>query len=129
MEHDHKSPAHRFGFFQLLSGKPLRERASSLVDSFSETCRPVGAKGRTPSTRQIELALERMYRGAAEFSSTQRLTTLGRARFAKAVQDELLRRGYSGDVVTKITSALAAKALSTRSAMKSGEAGRKKAAD
>jgi hypothetical protein len=101
------------GFFALLSGKPLRERAASLVQSFSDSCPIAAAKRKAPSMREVERALEAIYRGAASFSREHRLGVVSRARFAKAVQEELLHRGYPADLVTKITSAVAAKALVT----------------
>jgi hypothetical protein len=106
---DSASP--RLGFFARMSGKPLRERAASLVQSFSAVCPPAGAKHKTPSRRKIETALDALYREAAAFSREQRLGIVGRARFAKSIQDELLARGYAVDLVMKITSAVSAKAL------------------
>lgn len=95
----------------MLSGKPLRERAASLVQSFSDHCPLPGARRKPLSNREIERALEALYREAAVFSREQRLGIVNRARFAKAFQDELLGRGYPADLVMKITSAVSAKAL------------------
>lgn len=98
----------------MFSGKPLRERAASLVQSFSDRCPlPGGAKRKALSSREIEKALESLYREAAAFSREQRLGIVSRARFAKAFQDELLGRGYPADLVMKITSAVSAKALAS----------------
>jgi hypothetical protein len=107
------SASPRLGFFALLSGKPLRDRAASLVQSFSAVCPPAEAKHKMPSRRKIETALEALYREAAAFSREQRLGIVGRARFAKSIQDELLARGYAVDLVMKITSAVSAKALAS----------------
>lgn len=95
----------------MLSGKPLRERAASLVQSFFDKCPLPGAKRKAPSKREIEMSLEAIYREVAAFSREQRLGIVGRARFAKAIQDELLSRGYPPDLVMKITGAISAKAL------------------
>lgn len=111
MKPDSASP--RRGFFALLSGTLLRERAASLVQSFSAACPPAEAKHKTPSRRKIDKALEALYREAAAFSREQRLGIVGRARFAKSIQDELLSRGYAVDLVMKITSAVSAKALAS----------------
>jgi len=109
-----ESPARRLGFFDLLSGKPLRERADALIQSFSKRCPLPGARRKSLSNREIEGALESLYRDAAAFSREQRLGIVGRARFAKAFQDELLGRGYPADLVMKITSAVSAKALARK---------------
>ena len=113
MKLDPESPPRRLGFFALLSGKPLRERAASLVQSFSDNCPPAGAKHKALSRQKIEKALGALYREAAAFSREQRLGIVGRARFAKSFQDELLGRGYPVDLVMKITSAVSAKALAS----------------
>ena len=83
------------GFFARFSGKPARQRAVSLAQSFSEKCPPPGAKRKAPSSREIEAALSAIYQKAAAFSRERRLGILGRARFAKAFQDELLGLGYN----------------------------------
>ena len=108
-----ESPPRRLGFFALLSGKPLRERAVALVKTFSGNCPPPGAKHKALSKPKIEKALEALYREAAAFSREQRLGIVGRARFAKAIQDELLVLGYPVDLVMKITGAVSAKALAS----------------
>ena len=91
----------------------MRERADLIVQSFSDTCPLADTKRRAPSRRKIEDALGALYRDAAAFSREQHLGILNRARFAKAVQDGLLSRGYPADLVVKITSALSAKALAS----------------
>ncbi|MGB7541311.1 MAG: hypothetical protein WBM28_04755 [Burkholderiales bacterium] len=83
------------------------------MQSFSGDCPPTEAKHKTPSRRKIETALESLYREAAAFSREQRLGIVGRARFAKSIQDGLLGRGYPVDLVMKITSAVSAKALAS----------------
>lgn len=84
-----------------------------MVQSFSDHCPLPGAKRKVLSNREIEKALKALYIEAAAFSREQRLGILGRARFAKALQDELLGRGYPADLVMKITSAVSAKALAS----------------
>lgn len=113
MKRDSESQSHRLGFLALLSGKPLRERAAFLVQSFSDVCPPPDAKRRGLSIQKIEKALAALYREAGAFSREQRLGIVGRARFAKSFQDELLGRGYPVDLVMKITSAVSAKALAS----------------
>jgi hypothetical protein len=109
-----ESPPRRLGFFALLSGKPLRERAAILVQSFSANCPPPDSKHKPLSQPKIEKALEALYREAAAFSREQRLGIVSRARFAKAIQEGLLGRGYPVDLVMKITSAVSAKALASK---------------
>jgi hypothetical protein len=112
-----ESPRRRLGFFALLSGRPLRERAASLVQSFSDNCPPPDARRKSQSRPKIEKALEALYRDAAAFSREQRLGIVGRARFAKAIQDGLLGRSYPADLVMKITSAVSAKALASKKSL------------
>lgn len=63
------------------------------------------------SEKKVQQALDALYRDAAAFAAEQRLGVLRRARFAKAFQDELAKRGYRGDLVAKITTALTTSAL------------------
>lgn len=101
------------GFFTRFSGKPLRDQAAFLAQTFSESCPPPNTKRKPLSTQKIDAALDAIYRQAAAFSREQRLGIFGRARFAKAFQDELLSRGYPTDLVMKITGALSATALAS----------------
>jgi len=98
-------------FLARLSGKTIRRGASALADAFSERFPPPGAKRKAQSRLKIDTALNALYLDAAAFRRKHRLGLLGRARFAKAFQDELLARGYPNDVVMKITSAITATAL------------------
>lgn len=77
-----------------------------------------GGKRRALSAPEVARALAALYKGAADFSRAGRLGILGRARLAKALQDELLARGYPDDMVLKITHAVAAKSLSGKSSLK-----------
>jgi hypothetical protein len=110
---DSGSPLRRLGFFALLSGKPLRAQAALLVQFFASNCPPPDGKHKSLSRPKIEKALEALYSEAGAFSREQRLGIVGRARFAKAIQDGLLGRGYPADLVMKITSAVSAKALTS----------------
>ena len=82
-----------------------------MADSFSEKLPPPGAKRKAQSKQKIDAALDSLYRDAAAYRREHRLGILGRARLAKAFQDELLARGYPVELVTKITSAITATAL------------------
>lgn len=83
----------------------------ALADAFSAKIPPPGAKQKAQSKQKIDAALESLYRDAAAFRREHRLGVLGRARLAKAFQDELLARGYPAELVMKITSAITATAL------------------
>ncbi|OGA20065.1 MAG: hypothetical protein A3G25_14145 [Betaproteobacteria bacterium RIFCSPLOWO2_12_FULL_63_13] len=98
-------------FLARLSGKTVRQGASALADAFSEKFPPPGARRKAQSRLKIDSALDSLYRDAAAFRREHRLGVLGRARFAKAFQDELLARGYPAELVMKITSAITATAL------------------
>ena len=87
------------------------------MQSFSGNCPPPDARHKSLSRPKIEKALETLYREAAAFSREQRLGIVGRARFAKAIQDGLLGRGYPVDLVMKITSAVSAKALASNKSL------------
>ena len=107
----HSPPGRIDAFLARLSGKTVRNGASALADAFSEKFPPPGAKRKAQSKLKIDSALDSLYRDAAVFRREHRLGILGRARFAKAFQDELLARGYPAELVMKITSAITATAL------------------
>lgn len=97
--------------------------ASNLAAEFSRLCplpenepkasfegRPKPS-GRTPSEKAIEYALAEIFAKAKAFRRENRLGIFKRARLARIFQDELAKRGYDADLVTKVTTALVAAAL------------------
>lgn len=111
VSHSAPPPKPRPGFLAVLTGKAQREAAAFLAQDFSERCPlPAGRRKALPA-REVEQALGALYRGAADFSRAGRLGILGRARLAKALQDELLARGYPADMALKVVHAVAAKSL------------------
>jgi hypothetical protein len=53
-----------------------------------------------------------LYARAKAFRQEKRLGVINRARFAKSFQDELVSLGFAADLVSRVTTALVAAALS-----------------
>ena len=98
--------------FGYLSSSALRAKALELIDGFAQDCQPSGR----PASRQVPeqvagRALDRLCAATAAYCLDKRLGVFGRARLARALQDEMKRRGYAPDLVGKLTSAVTANAL------------------
>jgi len=91
-----------FGF---LSAKGIRDEARAIILKFAETSPPSrnGPNG-IFSEEQLNRSLELLYSQVASYALGQRLGIIGRARFAKALQDELLLRGYPAEIASKVVS-------------------------
>lgn len=100
------------GIRSIFLGASYKDEAIRLVGGFATVCPPperVGTKA--PSDKMVAKALDDLSRQTLEFSDEHRLGVIGRARLAKAFQDEMLRMGYPADLVSRITSSLTFNAL------------------
>lgn len=94
------------------SAQEIKETAAQIVGKFIQQCPPQSKVfGRKGSETVIGGALEAIYREASDFAKKRRLGVIGKARFAKAFQDELQRAGYTAELVSKVTTALTVKAF------------------
>lgn len=101
------------GLFKFTSGRRIDEFAKELAGEFSRLYPLSGtAKGGRSSAKAVETALGQIYERAKAFREARRLGVLNRARLARSFQNELLRLGYPGEMVSKVTAALLANALS-----------------
>ena len=98
-----------FGF---IPSAVLRERAVQLVDVFA---RDIAAPGKARRKAALESAandaLQVLFLGVADFCRVERLGVIGRARLARTLQDELRRRGFPAEMVSRVTSAVTINAL------------------
>jgi hypothetical protein len=99
--------------FGIISSAALREQAAVLVGRFSAATAPSKRAGRSraASGSAIEAALKALYEEAADYSRERKLSVIGRARLARALQEELRRCGFPADLVSKVTGAVAVNAL------------------
>lgn len=99
--------------YKFTSRRQVDTVASELAAEFSRLCPPTDKQsGRPVSDKAIERALSQIYSRAKSFRKENRLGIFKRARLAKVFQEELTKRGYSADLVGRVTTALVATALS-----------------
>jgi len=100
--------------FGILSSSALRTQAGDLVAAFVAAC-PVAKLGGGGAAleKRVAQALDELCAATAAYARAQRLGILGRARLAKALQEELRRRDYPADVVSRVTGAVTVNALVT----------------
>lgn len=100
-------------FFKFVSNKTVDAFARELVADFARQC-PLGQKPVMKGgafEKKVDAVLSDLYRRAKTFRTENRLGVFKRARLAKAFQDELMNAGYPADVISKMTTALVASAL------------------
>jgi len=98
-----------FGF---LSSKSMRTDVGAMVESFARVCPPPAKIGdRSVPERAINEALDALYRGVAAYAREKHLGVLGRARLAKALQDEMRQQQYPDGLVSRLINAVAVNAL------------------
>lgn len=98
-----------FGF---LSGKSLRQFTGTIVGEFAEKCPPPAPSGVKPISKQNAAdSLKVLYGRVEAFVREHRLGTLGRARLAKTLQEEMHRHGYPDEMASQVISAVTVNAL------------------
>lgn len=99
-----------FGF---ASSKSLQIEASSALEAFAQVCPPPAkmAKQKPVPESKVAASLQALNRRVAEYAVCNRLSFIGRARLAKALQNEMKRLGYPADLVSRVVSAVTVNAL------------------
>lgn len=99
-----------FGF---ASKKSLQAEAREALAAFARVCPPPdkAKKGKPVPDPKIAESLESLKQRMAAFAKNQRLSFLGRARLARALQSEMQSQGYPGDLVSRVVGAVTVGAL------------------
>lgn len=98
-----------FGF---LSSKLLRSEVEVLVEAFARVCPPPSKiRNKRIKEQEVSSSLDELFRHVAAYSRDRRLGILGRARLAKALQDEMRRREYPDDLVSRVVNAVTVNVL------------------
>ena len=83
-----------------------------MVEAFARNCPPPAKIGNQAiPEKKVAKAFDALYAEAASFSLEKKLGIIGRARFAKVLQEELLRQKYPEDLISRIVGAVTANAL------------------
>lgn len=100
--------------FSFTSGKAVDAFARQLAQDFSNSCSRLGVgSGKDKAfDKKADQIMVGIYARAKAFRQEKRLGVINRARFAKSFQDELASLGLSPDLVSRVTTALVASALS-----------------
>lgn len=101
-----------FGF---ASQQSLQTEARDALLEFARICPPPDKASRPKSVPQnkVAAALHALHNRIAHFAQTQRLSFIGRARLAKALQSEMNRMGFPAGMVSQVISAVTMNALVT----------------
>lgn len=99
-----------FGF---ASQKSLQAEAREALADFARVCPPPdkAKKGKSVPDPKIAESLETLKQRLAAYAKSQRLSFLGRARLARALQSEMQSHGYPGDLVSRVVGAVTVGAL------------------
>ena len=98
----------------IVSGKSLQIEAREALEQFARVCPPpakvVKHKPPVPESK-IATSLEALHNRIALYSKNNRLSFIGRARLAKALQNEMNLEGYPAELVSRVISAVTVNAL------------------
>lgn len=96
-----------------ISGKSLQAEAREALADFARTCPPPdkARKDKPAPEQKIAESLASLKQRLAAYAKVQRLSFLGRARLAKALQTEMQAQGYPGDLVSRVVGAVTVSAL------------------
>lgn len=99
-----------FGF---ASSKSLQVEASAAMEAFARVCPPPAKviKYQPVSEKKVAASLEALNQRIAQYSLNTHLSFIGRARLAKALQNEMNLQGYPADLVSRVVSAVTVNAL------------------
>lgn len=98
--------------FGLLSGKSLRNDASAIIAAFAQSCPPPSKLGNKPiPEKKVRESLDALYQTVGAYTREHRLGILGRARMAKALQEEMRRHEYPDELVSRMVNAVTVNAL------------------
>lgn len=99
-----------FGF---ATQKSLQIEANAALEAFAQVCPPPAKVARLKPVPESKVAesLQTLNRRIADYAKNQRLSFIGRARLAKALQNEMNQAGYPADLVSRVVSAVTVNAL------------------
>ena len=100
--------------FGILSSKYLHREVGIMVDAFAKASPPpasVAAGSRPIPPKMINESLDALFAQISTFARENRLGILGRARLAKALQEQLRLHRYPDEVVSRLVNAVTANAL------------------
>lgn len=95
----------------IVPGSALRAKAVELVTAFARDCPAAPGEARSALETKVDRALAQLCASTGAYAREQRLGVIGRARLAKALQEELRRTSYSPELVKHVTSAVTVNAL------------------
>lgn len=99
-----------FGFVSQLS---LQSEARESLEAFAQVCPPsekLKSRKAVPESL-VAASLATLQKRIAQYAQARRLSFIGRARLAKALQNEMNRLGYPADLVSRVVSAVTVNAL------------------
>ncbi|TRZ69605.1 MAG: hypothetical protein D4S02_01765 [Rhodocyclaceae bacterium] len=83
-----------------------------MVDAFAQVCPPPARMGKQPiPQKKVGESLDVLYQQVTKYVMDKRLGFLGRARLAKALQDEMWRHEYPNELVSRVVNAVTMNAL------------------
>lgn len=99
-----------FGF---ASQKSLQTEARAALEAFARVCPPPdkAKKAKPVPEPKIAESLATLKQRMAAYAQSQRLSFIGRARLASALQSEMQSQGYPGDLVSRVVGAVTVGAL------------------
>lgn len=99
--------------FGIASTLSLQIEAREALEAFARVCPPpdkVTSYKAVPQSK-VAASLEMLNQRIALYSQQNRLSFIGRARLAKALQNEMNLLGYPADLVSRVVSAVTVNAL------------------
>jgi len=100
-----------FGF---ATKKSLKIEASAALEAFALVCPPpsrLAKRSKPVPESKVAASLEALHQRIALYALNRRLSFIGRARLAKALQNEMNLLGYPVDLVSRVVSAVTVNAL------------------
>lgn len=98
--------------FGLVSSKSMRAEMGAMIEKFARACPPPAKIGdRSIPEKKVSESLDALYVQVAAYAREKRLGILGRARLAKALQDEMRHQQYPDGLVSRVVNAVTANAL------------------
>lgn len=90
----------------------MRAEMGAMIETFAQTCPPPAKIGdRSIPEKKISESLDALYAQVAAYAREKRLGILGRARLAKALQDEMRQQQYPDGLVSRLVNAVTVNAL------------------
>jgi hypothetical protein len=102
-----------FFMFGFASNQTLKIESRDALEEFARVCPPPDKTSKPKEFPQSKVAasLDNLHNRIAHFAQTQRLSFIGRAQLAKALQNEMNQMGYPADIVSQVVSAVTVSAL------------------